>query len=276
MNKILVPTDFSPQAENALKVAAQLAKKHDCKIHLLHILDLPLQQIDPVNTMNFSSGPEALFFMKLAKQKFDDLLKRDYLKDIRVIDSIEFTEIYNGISKQCEKNNIDLIIMGSNGSSGIEEILIGSNTEKVVRNSETPVLVIKRPHTEFDINKIVFASDFAEESIPALQKTADFAKLWQAKIHLLLVNTPNQFITTKTATERIKKFVKNLNSEDFTTTIYNDITIEKGITNYSYSIDADLISMSTRGRKGISHFFNGSISEDLVNHAMRPVITFKV
>ncbi|WP_067145075.1 universal stress protein [Pseudotamlana agarivorans] len=276
MNKILVPTDFSPQAENALKVAAQLAKKHNCEIHILHILDLPLQQIDPVNTMNFSSGPEALFFMKLAKQKFNDLLKRDYLKDIRVIDSIEFTEIYSGISRQCKKNNIDLIIMGSNGSSGIEEILIGSNTEKVVRNSEIPVLVIKRPHTDFSINNIVFASDFAEESIPALQKTIDFAKLWQAKIHLLLVNTPNQFITTKTATERITKFVKNINAEDFTITIYNDNTIEKGIINYSYSINADLISMSTRGRKGISHFFNGSISEDLVNHAMRPVITFKV
>lgn len=276
MNKILVPTDFSEQAENALKVAAQLAKKHDCEIHLLHILDLPLHQIDPVNTVNFSSEPEALFFMKLAKQKFDDLLNRDYLKGLSVVDSIDFTEIYTGISKQCEKHNIDLIIMGSNGTSGIEEILIGSNTEKVVRNSETPVLVIKRPHDEFNINNIVFASDFAEESIPAVQKTLDFAKLWNAKIHLLLVNTPNHFITTKASDERIKKFTKNLNPDDFTVTIYNDNTIEKGIINYSYSIDADLISMSTRGRKGISHFFNGSISEDLVNHAMRPVITFKI
>ncbi|WP_317171458.1 universal stress protein [Tamlana sp. I1] len=130
MKKILVPTDFSNQAENALKVAAQLAKVHDCEIHLLHILDLPLHQIDPVNTTSFSSGPEALFFMKLAKQKFDDLLSHDYLEGLTVFNTIDFSEIYNGISNLCEKNNIDLIIMGSNGTSGIEEILIGSNTEK--------------------------------------------------------------------------------------------------------------------------------------------------
>ena len=46
--------------------------------------------------------------------------------------------------------------------------------------------------------------------------------------------------------------------------------------NFSQSINANLIGMSTHGRQGISHFFNGSISEDLVNHAKRPVITFKI
>ena len=57
---------------------------------------------------------------------------------------------------------------------------------------------------------------------------------------------------------------------------YNDVNIEKGILNYSSSVDADLIGMCTHGRTGFSHFFNGSISEDLVNHTVRPVITFKI
>ncbi|MCO4822228.1 MAG: universal stress protein, partial [Flavobacteriaceae bacterium] len=56
----------------------------------------------------------------------------------------------------------------------------------------------------------------------------------------------------------------------------NDYSIEKGILNFSQHMDAGLIGMSTHGRKGISHFLNGSISEDLVNHAERPVITFKI
>ena len=58
--------------------------------------------------------------------------------------------------------------------------------------------------------------------------------------------------------------------------VFNDESVEKGILNFSHSIDADLIGISTHGRQGIAHFFNGSISEDLVNHAKRPVITFKI
>ncbi|MDO6761057.1 universal stress protein [Tamlana sp. 2_MG-2023] len=276
MNKILVPTDFSEQAENALKVATQLAKKHNCEIHLLHILDLPMHQIDPVNATSFSSGPEALFFMKLAKKRFDDLLNKDYLKGLTVFSTVDFHEIYSGISDQCEKHDIDLIVMGSNGSSGIEEILIGSNTEKVVRNSEVPVLVIKKEHENFEINNFVFASDFTEENQSAYKKALKFTELWQAKMHLLLVNTPNKFVTTKEANARIEKFTSTLKPGNQTVNIYNDDTIEKGIINFSYAIDADLIGMSTHGRKGISNFFNGSISEDLVNHANRPVLTFKL
>ncbi|KAB1069683.1 universal stress protein [Tamlana haliotis] len=276
MNKILVPTDFSTQAENALKVAVQLAKKHGCKIHLLHILDLPMHHVDPVNATSFSSGPEALFFMKLAKKRFDDLLKKDFLKDLEVFSAVNFQEIYSGIADECEKHNIDLIIMGSNGSSGLEEILVGSNTEKVVRHSKVPVLTIKKEHTNFEINNMVFASDFTEENLQAFEKASKFAQLWDAKMHLLYVNTPNRFVTSKKAEAQIEKFTNAANFSNYSKNIYNDETIEKGIINFSYNIDADLIAMSTHGRKGISNFFNGSISEDLVNHALRPVLTFKL
>ncbi|MBT8274439.1 MAG: universal stress protein, partial [Bacteroidia bacterium] len=68
MKKILVPTDFSEQAENALHVAAQLARKHDAEIYLLHLLELPLYQVDALST--HSDLPEAVFFMKLAHKRF--------------------------------------------------------------------------------------------------------------------------------------------------------------------------------------------------------------
>jgi K+-sensing histidine kinase KdpD len=145
-----------------------------------------------------------------------------------------------------------------------------------VRTSDVPVLVIKKKHESFNINTIVFASDFKEESKSSYKKAIEFAEQFNAKIHLLLVNTPNKFITTKLANERIYNFVSSTNFSNYTINIYNDVTVEKGIMNFSESINADIIAMSTHGRQGISHFFNGSISEDLVNHAKRPVITFKI
>ncbi|OEK09221.1 universal stress protein UspA [Flavivirga aquatica] len=274
MKKILVPTDFSTQAENALKVAAQLAKKHNSEIYLLHILEIPLHEVDPLKSYN--NLPEAVYFMKLAHKQFEELKKKDYLKDIKIIEDVNFHEIFKGVFHTCKKHDIDLIIMGSNGASGLKEMLIGSNTEKVVRTSETPVLVIKNKHKIFNINNFVFASDFKDENKITYQKAIQFAKKLDAKIHLLLVNTPNKFITSAHAKHRMKEFARAFNFSNYSINIYNDVNIEKGIMNFSNSIQADLIAMSTHGRQGISHFFNGSISEDLVNHAKRPVLTFKI
>jgi hypothetical protein len=74
----------------------------------------------------------------------------------------------------------------------------------------------------------------------------------------------------------MQDFMTGSRFKNYTINVYNDYTIEKGILNFAQHIDAGLIGMSTHGRKGISHFFNGSISEDLVNRATRPVITFKI
>jgi nucleotide-binding universal stress UspA family protein len=74
----------------------------------------------------------------------------------------------------------------------------------------------------------------------------------------------------------MKNFIADFEVKNYSMQIYNDSNIETGILNFSNTVDADLIGLCTHGRTGLSHFFNGSISEDLVNHAIKPVITFKI
>ena len=274
MKKILVPTDFSKPAEYALKVAAQLAKKNNSEIHMLHMVELPMHQI--IATSNFSELPEAVFFMKIAHQKYEEALDKDYLNELDIFENIKFNETPDGVSSYCEENDIDLIIMGSHGTSGIKEMFIGSNTEKVVRTSKIPVLVIKNDHERFEIKDFVFASDFNVDNKETYNQAVKFAKAWGSKLHLLLVNTAGNFITTEEAEKAMHEFIKDTHYKKRSFNIYNDISVEKGVLNFSKNIEADLIGISTHGRQGIAHFFNGSISEDLVNHANRPVITFKI
>lgn len=276
MKKILVPTDFSPQAENALKVAAQLAKKHESEIYLLHMLELPLNLIDQANSNSGGSLPEALFFMKLAHKRFKEVMESDYLEGITVYETVQFHEAFDGIIEVAKENEVDLIIMGSHGASGFKEMFIGSNTEKVVRTSNIPVLVIKNEHKQFNVDNFVFATDFSEECKEPFKRAIKFANSVGANIHLLFINTATNFMTTIEANEVMEKFLKGIEIKNYSLKIYNDTTVEKGVLNYAQSIDADLIGMATHGRKGLSHFFNGSVSEDLVNHAKRPVITFKI
>lgn len=275
MKKLLVPTDFSGEAENALKVAAQLAKKYDCEIILLHMIELPLNQIS-TEMASPENLPEALFFMKLAHQKFETEINNEYLKDITISETVEFNEVSKGILDACEKYDVDLIVMGSHGIEQQKDLFVGSNTEKVVRTSSTPVLVIKNTHEHFDIKEFVFASDFNNDNKETYMQAIKLANLFDAKIHLLNVNTPSNFTTTAASKVRMLEFTEQTTFDNYTINIYNDNTVEKGILNFSRIINADLIGISTHGRQGISHFLNGSISEDLVHHANRPVVTFKI
>ena len=96
MKRILVPTDFSSQAENALKVAVEIATKHNSEIYLLHSLDMP-SQIRGVQ--NNASMPESLYFIKLAEKSFEALLKKDYLGPIEIHEAIGHDQIYSDINR---------------------------------------------------------------------------------------------------------------------------------------------------------------------------------
>lgn len=278
MKKILVPTDFSDQAENALKVAAQLARKFDSEIYLLHMLELPLQLIDPVQGSNTHNLPESIFFMKLAHQRFAKLMAKPYLKDIKIKETVLFHQAFEGIKEVSEERKCDLIVMGSHGASGFKEMFIGSNTEKVVRSSTIPVLVIKKDQPDFKIEDFVFATDADEANRHTLNNAAEIAKKLSANLHLLFINTPNNFITSKEAYEMLERFTtgSDVDVAKVKMHVYNDTSVEKGILNFARNMNAGLIGISTHGRKGIAHFFNGSVSEDLVNHAQRPVVTFRI
>jgi len=275
--KILVPTDFSERAENALRVAADLAIKNKAEIHLLHMLDLPMTLVDgPAGTIR-SDLPEAIFFMKLAHKKFEKITNASFLKDITVHEAAAFNTASKGIIDYASKNKIDITIMGSHGDSGLHEFFIGSNAEKVVRNSTIPVLIIKKRHDYFNMSNFLYVTDFKEENHNAFRQAIAFARDNNIKIHLLYVNTPSNFKTTLQIENIMNTFMnKESQVSDYTLNIYNDNSLESGILHFAEATKADIVGIGTHGRKGIAHFLNGSLSEGLVNHAQRPVITFRI
>lgn len=274
MKKILVPTDFSNHAYYALKVASEIAKKNDGEVIILHMLELPQQGGDALGTGH--DVPEIMLFKKVALSRLDDLMNDPCLDGVKVSRVIQFELAFDGIMNISKINDVDLVVMGSHGASGFKEMFIGSNAEKVVRNSEVPVLIIKKDRSSFNIDKFVFASDFTDEIKESFEKAVKFANEFDAELHLVMINTPSSFKPTHLSHQIMDDFIANFTIRKFSKHIYNDTSVENGILNFANHIDADLIGMSTHGRKGLAHFFNGSISEDLVNHSLRPVVTFKI
>jgi len=276
MKSILVPIDFSEQAEYAAKIASEIAKITNAKIYLLHMLELPTGVVDPASYGSSSNTPSALLFLNRAHEKFEEFKLLPFFSGIEVEDSVQFHKAYDGIIDESKKHDVDLIVMGSKGTSGLEEMLVGSNTEKVVRNSEVPVMVVKKDITDFKLENIVFASNFKPENKKVFQKILDFATLFDAQLHLLKINTIHNFETTKESSDAIREFINGFDLGNYTLNIYNDVSVESGVLNFSKAIDADAILLNTHGRRGLAHLFTGSIGEDLANHAKLPVVTFKL
>ncbi|SFB14864.1 Nucleotide-binding universal stress protein, UspA family [Flavobacterium swingsii] len=274
MKRILVPTDFSENAEHALKVAAQIARDTNGEIFLVHMLEIPSQMADAVS--GGAAIPEIAFFINKAHEKLEEVLTRDYLEGINVSEAVKLESAFEGIIKSSKKHDIDLVVMGSHGTSGFQELLIGSTTEKIVRTSEAPVLVIKHDTNNFKTDRFVFASDFSKEVKKPFEKIIAFANVFGSHLDLVMINTPNSFKTSHAAQKIMKEFVSDFSITNYSLHIYNDANIETGVLNFASSVNADLIGMCTHGRTSLYHFFNGSISEGLVNHASKPVVTFKI
>jgi nucleotide-binding universal stress UspA family protein len=281
MTRILVPFDFSEQAQNALDLTTHLSNKFDnVEITVLHVIEVP-----SASGMGTMGGGEMLpeyenqiFFIELMerrKQQFRDMAEQYAGKKYVINTKIVLGNAFQNISSAILEEDPDLVVMGSKGSSGMEEVLLGSNAEKVVRTSHCPVLTVKGAINPETFKKIVFASDFKDDQNELAARLKTLQKWFDADLYLVLINTPGNFETTRESTTKIKKFVNKYKIEHAVAEIYNSISEEAGIVEFAEDINADMIAMATHGRTGLIHLFTGSIAEDVVNHAKRPVWTFK-
>ncbi len=279
MKTILVPTDFSSHSENALRTAATIARANKATILVVHMAGMTdglLTRDEAYNAL------ESVYYVKLAEKHFTEFLDKPYLEGIAVQQAVKKHRNFSEINDVAKENDAGLIVMSSHGSSGLEEVLVGSNTEKVVRTSEIPVLVIKQMVSDFKLDSGVFASDFSLENIAAYKKAKEFFNQFGASMNLVYVNTPNRnFKSSKEIDEVLFHFFENAGYSNPAerlndVNIISDYSIEEGIFSYSQMINADIISIPTHGRKGLSHLLKGSISEDIANHSIVPVVTFKI
>lgn len=264
MKTILVPYDFSDCATDALRVAAKLARLSGACIDIVHMYE----QMTDFHTENQRLREEI-------EAKLDKVPQLPFLQGLELK---KFMLRQMSITDMFKNNNlahVDLVVMGSHGARGIRG-LVGSNTQRIVRIAPMPVLVIKHHIEDFMVNDVVYASTFTEADNAKFEAFLPLLRLFDARIHLLKVNTPKNFERSEDATRAMDVFLQRHELGKYTATIYNDLSIEEGILNFARGIDADLIAMATHGRTGFFHVVNGSLTEDIVNHTSFPVLSVKL
>jgi nucleotide-binding universal stress UspA family protein len=280
MKKILVPVDFSKSSMYAAELGADIARRAGAKLILLHVVEEIVGNSINVEGQVGSAGDDwedRVFTLKLiekAKKQLAKLTEDPKLEGVKITPELRVGTPYHGMNQIITDHKVDLVVMGTAGHSDIEEMIIGSNTEKVVRTAHCPVLTVHNKPSSKDFKEIVYATSMNkdEEVFSRIVRTTQ--KLFDSTVHLVRINTPGNFQRDAVVNRYMTEFAKKLQLKNFTINVFNDLTEEEGIIYFAESVNADLIAMATHGRTGFAHVLAGSIAEDVVSHARRPVLTF--
>ena len=279
MKKILVPFDFTFPSENALDFATQLADRHSSsEIVLFHVIEHPSES--RLKTMGATNmDPLKNIFMTKIIEQTELKLKTvitNIMSKVSVKFKISIGNPYVSLATEVASQDVNLVIMGTSDLDDIENLFLSSNAEKVVRNAQCPVITIKNKTRIEKIKNIVFASNF-EKVKPRLVERVNFVQnLFKAKLRIVKINTPANFTNTRDDIKKMSEFVESNIISNCTIDIHNFNNEEDGIIDYANFMEADMIMLGTNQRKGMSHFFNRSVAEDVANNSKCPVITVQL
>ena len=273
MKHILTLTDFSQLAENAVEAAFLFAKKYGADLTIYHNSedgDLIMYELVGEPEIEHFTITKSITSPPVSKWK--QLAKKHNVTARYLTGSADFIKKIFDITEILE---IDLIVMGSSGAGGKKEIIWGSNTEKVVKHVDIPVLVIKKPITDYRLKNIVFASAFDTKEKEVLKFALNLLKPpADATIHLLSIDTSSFFTQPmalmKTAME---DFIEVANPYEVKSHFYKDYSIDAGIRHFMEDVKADLLVMSNRNEKPIKRMISGNNTLKAINHSDFPVLS---
>jgi len=274
MKKILIPTDFSEEASAACNLAIDVAEKFGSEIHLIHIMAIPINWPRP--------EAEEKLYPDITKKVNETTRRLNDVKDfvtesgIKCKSLILFNEDQSGIDEYAKENDIDLILMGSKGSSGLKELMIGSNAERAIRHSKCPVLILKQPVLLNNVRKILFVSDLTSSQNKIINLAKHWSEALNAELVICKLNTHYRWVDSLQFVEDIESFASENEIKKYTPKVYEADYLEDGIVKCAEEMNADMIIMGTHQRTGLAHIIAGSVAENVANHAKRLLLTMAI
>lgn len=274
MKTILVPVDFSDISLSAAKFAIEIAEKSKSRVILLHS-NYFVYYNEFAYGITFNPQPFLDEVEKATQKKMDDFLSGlDY--NVEVETKVMTLSLIESIKMIVEDEQIDLIVVGTSGSSGLEEFFIGSNTERIVRLINCPVISVPSFSSFDTIRKIMVPINLKEIQDEFMKKIASLQKFFSASIEFVWVQTPYKIDNEEAVREGFERLIKSYEIYDYEFGIIAGGLTDERILDYAMESKANMIAMATHARRGIAHLFAGSVTEDVINHIDIPVWTYKL
>lgn len=277
IQKILVPVDFTETSKTATLMAITLAKQLKAEITLLNVIDFSAYSTFGAGYMT-AIVPLPLEFEKEVKAKLNKI-KESIIKNNGITPTTRIANgsVYGEIINFSKKNKTDLIVMGTHGASGLSEIFIGSNAQRVVTLSEISVITLQRQADQSGFKNILIPIDNALHSREKVDIAIIIAGLSSAKIHILalpLSKDKQELKSLKIKCDSVEEIIK-ANKLQYTSTTVFGKTLAKAAMDYASINKCDLIVINTGHESKINGILLGAFEQQIVNHSKIPVLSFK-
>lgn len=270
--KILIPTDFSVQAEFAYLMVKRLEEKTSIDIHFLHVLNVPdTVTIDAHGNIQTCGEIDVKFVVQqkeIAERKLANL-KALYGDHINT--HLMLGKTINAILDFSESNLFDLIVMGTKGARGLQEKLSGSETQIIARKSKIPLLSLMCDRSDLNIQNILLVHNFSNPVKEEIKLMNKFIKVFDTKVHLLQITSGKVELEKNKVEAEMRKFAELNNITNYACHLINDKDVENGVVHFNQMNNMDIICIGTHGKNGL---FHQSATEKLINHLFKPIISF--
>ncbi len=270
MKRIIVPVDFSEVSEYAAQFAVALAKRQNASVLLIN--SVRESQLAPAILETEALTNELAAY---ASDQIKRMQKEVQEAGVEVKTKVSRLDLMEALETEIEQG-ADLCVMGTTGSFGWDEVLIGSNTEKVVRKLQCPVIAVPLSIYDDEIKKILVPVDLMELRSSFLMEVKALQQFFEAELSFLWVKTPHNIENEELVKEQFQEVMGEFDMTHYTFNILHDILPSDGILYQLSTSAADMVAMATHARRGIAHWFAGSLTEDTVNHVDVPVWTYKI
>lgn len=280
MTRLLIPTDFSPCAANAIDFAVSIASVVPLEIMLLHIHE------HPGSTYTDYAGLDKEFRTTIMHQTLEKL--NQLKKSIEEAESIKVSvlqyegKITTGILKAAEETHADIIVMGTLGSGGIKERLWGSNTASVIGSSKIPVTTIPIEYNGYAPSEMLFATHQFETSEKILNPFLILAGALKARIHVAVFSSERKdtavvFIDHARKIEEYQQKLQDIyNDKKLVAVHLSGDDFEDSIEKYINKNSIDMMAMVTYHRNFFERIFHPSITKKMSYHTQIPLMVIPV
>jgi nucleotide-binding universal stress UspA family protein len=289
INQILVPTDFSENAEQAVNYAIALAKRCSAKLHLLHTPVVPTYLL---MDLSYSPGPEAVTrILNDSQEALERQAQAITEAGVEHFTAIREGTVHEVIRDYAKEHDVDLVVVGTHGRSGVSKLMYGSITERVLKTVHTPIIVVP-PGGGRAPSSIVIAYDFSAPAKHASEVARAIHGVYHGPLHLVHSYldvwgeyTDRGAVVGEAAEKRrealhlglegmLKDDAKELFSIDAQAIQTHLVTGDPaaGILKVADEVGATLICAGTTGKSGIERLLIGSVARRLLHDSEIPLL----
>ena len=273
MKTILVPTDFSEIADNAVLLAMQIANKMEAKIVLLHTYNYPMVDPQMLNlTVNYMSANLDLDEFEDFKHNIKQLHEKAFekgLENINLTHRLVLGELNSTIRECIAVENIDLLVMGTNGEDDWFSKLLGSNADSVMLNVNIPVLILHDVIELVNFENIGFATRFKTKDKKFLEETIHFAEQLNINVKCFHVLDNNEEVLNDTKAEWEKEFGSKVSFH-----LHPDTDVVEAIDFMVNHHQVDILAMVTYKRDFLTELFTRRLTQQVAHKIKIPLLVF--